>query len=258
MKKSTRIPDVIVETEAVALVREEANTSLLTGYASRLIGRSGTGKTCAMWHVAHEMGGIYCEVTTASKNPKGMMEMLLRAAGYRSSCNSISGIIDDVVHEYSPQVVLRGGKWIREQRLLFVDEIQTAEAPALRELLRVQEQCQFGLVLAGNEERLAGGNKDAATLKQIVSRIMPPCHLPGPSLRDCELIGASFGVEGIPAYKVIASFGTGTDFRELDKLLILAKSLTAGTTGIRLEHVEKALRFMNQKEVLKHIGKEVA
>ena len=258
MRNPLNIPEVTVETETVRIVREAADMSLKIGFPVRLIGRPGTGKTCAMWHVAQEMEDIYCEVTAGCKNVKGMYEMLLRAIDCPSGRNHVSDIADLVFLKYSPDTVLFRGEWVEKRYRVFVDEIQTMEAPALRELLRVQERCQIGLILAGNEERLAGGTKDTATLEQIESRILPPRRLPGPSKQDCELIGTSFGVEEMPAYKALAEFGMSTNFRALVQMLTVAKHLTAGTTGIRLQHIEAAMRFMGKPELLKHMRKEVA
>lgn len=103
----------------------------------------------------------------------------------------------------------------------------------------------MGLVVAGNEERLAGGKKDAETLAQIESRILPPRHLSGPGRRDCELIGASCNVEGKAACDFVTAFGTATNFRALIQLLEIAQRLNGGTRGIRRQHLEAGLRFLN-------------
>lgn len=247
MTDVNHMPDSAVETETMRIVREAAHTSLKIGFPVRLIGRPGTGKTCALWHVARELKGTYCEITAASKNVKGMFEGLLRAIDYASGKNHVSMIADMVYRLYAPveNFCEDLGTWGPVSRLLVIDEIQTLEAQAFRELLRVQERCQLGLVVAGNEERLAGSKKDAETLAQIESRILPRRHLSGPSRCDCELIGASYNVEGKAAYDFIAAFGMATNFRALIQLLEVAQRLNGGTRGICQQHLEAGLRFLN-------------
>ena len=261
MIRPSSIPESIVETETVRIVREAAQMSMAVGYPTRLIGRPGTGKSSALWHVAKEMGGSYCEITGAGKSIKAVFELLLDSINRRCGTNHLSAIADAVYSEFEPQHT-----WCSETddyrfvpRLVFVDEIQTIEATAFRELLRVQERCSLGLVLAGNEERLAASDKDAATWAQIESRILPPQHLPGPSRQDCELICATYNVEGKGAYSLLSTYGSATNFRALIQLLEVAKRLTGDTTGIRFDHVEAAIRLMRPKaEILKLIKSEAA
>lgn len=261
MIRPSSIPEAIVETETVRIVREAAQMSMAVGYPTRLIGRPGTGKSSALWHVAKEMGGSYCEITGAGKNIKSVFELLLSSINKRCGKNHLSAIADAVYYEFEPQQT-----WCSEMndfrfmpRLVFIDEIQTIEATAFRELLRVQERCSLALVLAGNEERLAADNKDAATWAQIESRIMPPQHLPGPSRKDCELIGSTYNVEGTNAYALLAAYGVATNFRALVQLLEVSKRLTGDATGIRCDHIEAAIRLMKPRaEILKLIKSEAA
>lgn len=259
MTRPEYFPKSIVETETVRIVREAAQLSLDLHLPVRLIGRPGTGKSCALWQVAKEMGGSYCEITAGIKKTKAMLESLLSSIGVKSGKNYASDIEELVYHHFRTKEDFVDGEWRTVTRFLVVDEVQTLEVTAFRELLRVQERCSLGLVLAGNKERLAGGKNDADMLEQIDSRILPPWHLPGPSKRDCELIGSTFNVEGKDAYSVLSAYGMATNFRALVHLLEIAQRLTAGAVGIRREHLEAGLRFIKPKaEVLKLIKSEAA
>ncbi|WP_208989286.1 hypothetical protein, partial [Pseudovibrio sp. POLY-S9] len=44
--------------------------------------------------------------------------------------------------------------------LLIIDEFQTLEASAKRELLNIQETCNLALVISGNGDRIAKSDKD--------------------------------------------------------------------------------------------------
>lgn len=261
MIRPSSIPEGIVETDAVRIVREAAYTSQAVGYATRIVGVPGTGKSTALWHVAKEMGGSYCEITGAQKNIKSMYELLLRSVGAYRGTKYISDLAEEAFHSLSPRTGFddKTGDWGSFPRIIFVDEIQTLELTAFRELLRVQERCHLTLVLAGNAERLAGSNRDKATLSQIESRILPPLYLPGPSARDCELIGTMFNVEGKDAYKLLVAYGMATNFRALVQLLEVALRLTADISGVRSEHIQRAIKFMKPNaSVLKRISTEAA
>jgi len=258
MERPANIPASIVETDTVVIAREVATVATNFLCSVHLIGRAGTGKSTALWHVACDMGGSYCEVSQASKNTKGLFELLLDSIGCRTGKKYLSDIADEVYHLFRPALTWDGDGWKHQPRLLVVDEVQTLEAPAFRELLRVQEKCELALVIAGNAERLAGRAKDANTWEQIESRISIQRHLPGPSRRDCDLIGSAYNVEGADAYEALAAFGMRTNLRDLTKLLEFARGLTGGT-GIRLKHLEDALRLRKPKaDVLRLLKSEAA
>lgn len=256
--RPANIPESIVNTEAVRIVREMADTSLLHRKPVRIVGRPGTGKSTSLWHVAHAMGGWYCEIAQGSKAPKSMFEQLVKTAGRwgaHSQRTAISILSDEVYSYYEPRhAVSADGGWKYVPRLLVVDEVQTLDATAFRELLRVQEKCELGLVVAGNEERLAGTRKkDAATWEQVESRILLTRHLPGPSKEDCEGIGSAYNVEGSDGYAVLVCYGMSTNFRALTHLLEVAASLTGGSVGIRRAHLEAALTLVSPKTNLQKL-----
>ncbi|MGG7517671.1 AAA family ATPase [Allorhizobium undicola] len=251
MERPANVPATIVETDTVQIAREIATVAMEYRCSVHLIGRAGTGKSTALWHVARELGGSYCEVSQATKSTKGLFELLLDSIGRRTGKKYLSDIADEVYYYFQPRETVSEEGWTYTPRLLVVDEVQTLEASAFRELLRVQEKCEVALVLAGNAERLAGRAKDANTWEQIESRISIQRPLPGPSRRDCDLIGSAYNVEGKDAYAALAAFGMRTNLRDLTKLLQFAAGLTGGT-GIRLKHLEDALRLRKPKsDVLK-------
>jgi hypothetical protein len=263
MIRPPNVPATIVHTEAVKIVQEMAELSLLLGKPVQIVGRPGTGKSTSLWHVANAMGGRYCEISQASKTPKGMLEMLIKTAGrwgYHSQRQSIGTLADEVYSYFEHrQVIADDGSWKHKPQLLVVDEVQTLEAPAFRELLRIQEKCEMGLLVAGNAERLAGTRKkDAATWDQVESRILAARDLPGPSKADCESIGSARNVEGADAYELLARFGMSTNFRALTHLLDFAARLTGDGVGIRRTHLEAAIRITSPKTNLPRLLKSEA
>ncbi|OJF99972.1 ATP-binding protein [Pararhizobium antarcticum] len=252
-KRPANIPARIVETDTVKIARMASKFSLDMGFPVHLIGRPGTGKSSALWHIAQDMGGGYCEVSAQSRSTKGMFQMLLGTLGIADDHKYISDLSDDVYRCFMPinRYCSEAGCFVDVPHFLVVDEVQTLEATALRELLRVQEKCSLGLVIAGNAERLATTRRDAATWAQIESRIGMQRHLPGPSICDCELIGAAFNVEGKDAYAALSAYGTRTNFRDLVQLLETARRMSGPETGhavgIRLIHLQNALSTLTAR-----------
>lgn len=179
--------------------------------------------------------------------------MLLGSLGIADGHKYLTDLSDDVYRTFMPsnRYCTDAGAFIDKPRFLVVDEVQTLEATAFRELLRVQEKCSLGLVLAGNAERLANTRRDAETWAQIESRIGMQRHLPGPSIRDCELIGSAFNVEGKDAYAALSAYGTRTNFRDLVQLLETARRMsgteTGNVVGIRLIHLQNALSTLTAR-----------
>ncbi|MFB2553223.1 hypothetical protein [Ensifer soli] len=122
-----------------------------------------------------------------------------------------------------------------------MDEAQTLEATALRELLNIQETCEFALIISGNGERIAKTKFDKGAWEQIDTRVGMDITLPGLNREDCQMIGATYGVEGMDAYNTISNFGTRTSVRLLARLLDNARSLTAKGGAIRLKHIETVI-----------------
>ncbi|MDH0614219.1 MULTISPECIES: ATP-binding protein [unclassified Agrobacterium] len=248
--RPANIPEIIVETATVKLVREAAQYSLDLRFPVRLIGKPGTGKSSALWHIAQDFGGVYCEISQQSKAPKGMLELLLKEAGQLTRQKYIDELANEAYYYFrsGSRYNQKTGAYVEGPILLVVDEVQTLEVPAFRELLRIQEKCGIGLLLAGNAERLASTRKkEADTWAQIESRIAMTRQLPAPSRTDCDLIGSTYNVEGMDAYAGLAAYGAKTNFRDLVQLLETAKRLTGGATGIRLAHLKSALGILTTK-----------
>ncbi len=234
-----KLPDreYYVEISSVKRIREGIRYALTFGEPVRISSQAGFGKTTALYYLAEELKGHYCLIGQAHKNAGDMYRALLAAFkiyhGANYTRDLFNRLVGDLQNKNYNRVIFE-----RPRLLLIVDEIQTLEATALRELLNIQETCDIALVMSGNGERIARTKIDQAAWKQIDSRIGMEINLPSLSARDCELLGAAYGVEGMDAYEAICNFGTQTTARMLGRLLENAKRLTAGTGAIRLRHIE--------------------
>lgn len=234
-----KLPDrkYFVEIGAVSRIKEGIQYAFDMGEPVRITSQAGYGKTTALFYLARELGGSYCQIGQAHKSTPDMYRALLAACGILHDCNYARDLFARIIDRLgpaSPQLLPES----QPRRLIIIDEIQTLEATALRELLNIQETCNLALIMSGNGERIAKSKIDQAAWKQIDSRIGMEISLPGLSRKDCDLMGAAYGVEGMDAYAAIANYGTQTTARMLGRLLESARLLTAGTGGIRLSHIE--------------------
>ena len=184
-----------------------------------------------------------------------MYRMLLSAFGIYHEGNYTRDLFGSLIRRLEPR------SWERAtepRRLLIVDEIQTLEATAQRELQNIQETCNLALVMAGNGTRLAKSKVDPQTWKQVDERLGMKIKLPALSRQDCDLIGSAYGVEGMDAYEAIANFGMQTTARHLGRLLREAKALTGDTRGIQLKDIRNVLRSKPDFADLKLLRPEAA
>lgn len=230
------------EIGSVRRIREGVAFSQNFGLPTRIISKAGYGKTTALFYIAKDLGGAYCLAGHAHKTVPDMYRMLLSAFGFGVAKNYTRDLFDDLIWKLKPS------EWEREygekkpRKLLIVDEVQTLEATAQRELLNIQETCDLALVICGNGERLAKTKIDRAAWEQIDSRIGMEISLPKLTRHDCELIGSSYGLEGMDAYEAIGNYGTQMTARHLGQLLDSAKRLIRTGGTIKLQHIEAVLQ----------------
>ncbi|QND52788.1 ATP-binding protein [Phyllobacterium sp. 628] len=231
--------ELFVEISAVKRIRDGIQYAQNIGSPVQIVSDPGYGKTTALYYLAKDMGGVYCHVGQSHKSVPDMYRMLLAACGIYHDCNYTRDLYGVLIRS------LRPSEYALEhepRKLLIVDEIQTLEATAQRELQNIQETCNLALVISGNGTRLARTKVDHTAWKQVDERLGMKIKLPRLDRQDCDLMGAAYGVEGMDTYNAIADFGSRTNARFLGRLLNDAKMLTSGTGGIRLHHIQTVLK----------------
>ncbi len=230
-----RLPDRkhFVDIGSVQRCREAIQYAQSFGEPVRIVSDAGYGKTTALYYLSHEFDGVYCQVGQAHKSTADMYRLLLAAFGIWHDFN--------YMRDLSSKLISALTSYSSRRTLLIVDEVQTLEATAQRELLNIQETCDIALIVSGNGDRIARSKIDYGAWKQIDSRIGMEIMLPGLSRKDCQLMGAAYGVEGLDAYNAIVNYGTKTTPRMLGRLLRNAKELTADSTAIQLKQIEATL-----------------
>lgn len=221
-----------VETRTALLLRAALGTAVQLSCPVLAVGDAGLGKTVALRRIASETRAAYCEVAQHTKNIKPMFQLLHEAFGLFQSSKFVYDLAQACKRNIGPE------------RPLIVDEYQNFAPTVLRELLHIQEQCGFPLLLVGNRERLAGGRRDAGALDQIESRLPYRVAVGKPTRDDCVSIGVEYNVEGRDAYEALAAYGQRTSLRALCFLLDMCAAATGGRGGIALRHIETALGNM--------------
>ncbi|MCL7998269.1 ATP-binding protein [Brucella sp. 21LCYQ03] len=241
---------------AVKRARDGIVYAMNFGESVQIVSPAGYGKTTALHYLAEEFGGIYCQVGQAHKSVPDMYRLLLSAFNiYYDSNNYTRALYDTLVERLSRDISYHE---VRNKRLLLiVDEVQTLEATAQRELLNIQETCNLALVISGNGERLTS-KVDRGAWDQIDSRMGMRIKLPGLSKQDCIDIGSAFGVEGMDTYEAISNYGRRTNARYLGRLLREAKALAAGTAAIQLHHIQGVMKAKGRLDDLRLLKPEPA
>lgn len=226
---------------SVQRIREGIVYAQCFQWPARIVSKAGYGKTTALYYLAQEMGATYCLAGQAHKTVPDMYRMLLTAFNIRTDRTYTRELFNDLVWNLKPSQWEIDTGAPSKRHTLIVDEVQTLEATAQRELLNIQETCNLALIISGNGERLARTKIDRAAWDQIDSRIGMDITLPSLTRKDCELIGAAYGVEGMDAYEALANYGTQTTARYLGQLLDTARRLVREGGAIRLAHIEAVL-----------------
>lgn len=242
----TRDDGVFAEIKAVSRARDAIRFAMLMPYPSRIISPPGRGKSTALRHLAKEFDGAYIEIGATDKDVMGMYLSLLNVLnGFyfgnpnkkRDALQSLSIALGGVACNVSDN-----------KKLVIVDEFQTLEDTAKRELIRVQEDLGIALVISCNPERLAGGNeKPSRAIRQIEDRIGLNIELPALDDEDCDLIAQAYGVSGDDAVSAARALGAKTSARELCRTLQYARLTVPDGAAVRLTQIKNAVVALKGK-----------
>lgn len=241
-----------VETNAVRVIRTAMDRARKWPYPSRVISRPGMGKTTALKHFASDLEAVYCSVQARYKKTEGMYLMLMAAYGPEPD--------KEVARDNARQLYSELPQLDYACIPLVVDEYQTLEATALRELLNIVAECKIPLVLVGNGERLAKEPKDdRPALEQIWNRVRPTYVIDPPDLEDCRAFAIEFDVEcKQPTYAALAAYGAKTSIRDLVCLLQEAREVR-GAGIVTLEDIRTAvLTIYGRRDALKLLQSDQA
>lgn len=236
--------DVFVEIKAVSRARDAVRFAMLMPYPSRIVSPPGLGKSTALRHLAEEFGGAYLEIGATDKDVLGMYLALLRAFDGYQFGNSRRGALESV----SMELRSRASHTLGRKDVVIIDEFQTLEDTAKRELLRLQEEFGIALVLSGNPERLADGSRGPSrAIQQIEDRIGLNVELPALDDEDCDLIAAAYGVSGDDAISAARALGAKTNARDLCRVMQYARLTAPQGASVRLTHIKNAVMALKGK-----------
>ncbi len=177
-----RFTDRYVETSATRDINTALDLAKNTPMVISISGAPGTGKTTALLHRTIENNERCCSITSAHKSVRGLMLLLLEVYGcgfYRDRPSTYD--IHNKLYYTLPGYGFDG----RYPSLLIIDECQSLNNDAMRELLSMQEHASISLVLSGNDQRLAQTKSHDSALGQIARRIDWRIQLGQPTTEDC-------------------------------------------------------------------------
>lgn len=249
-----------VETDAFSVIKTWFDYALATGKAVRVFGDPGLGKTVSLLKLVENTGARMMTVTQRSKSTMGMYDAIIRSFGEIPDCQYLRQFIDRAERivgipphktEAFDPVDFKNYGW-NPARLLIVDEYQTLEPTALRDLLEFSWNTQLPLFLSGNSESLADRSKQSRQAQeQLNQRLLWSFKIGKPSYRDCRNIGIEFNVEGADAYEAVAAFGMRKSLRELVVLLEKAMLFMGDSGSIKLPTLEMTLLANGGEQALK-------
>ena len=236
------------ETESMGKIRNAVNFAIRTVESSSfsepmpslILGKPGTGKTAALLKIASEdQRMIYVQASEGDRKTKGLMKTILQTMSVwhdrRFSYDLVELVVDQINNRPN------WSNAVEARDIILVDEYQSYDLGAIRELMKVCEHSFVPLILAGNQERLKATQVEKTALDQIQSRIGAKVSVQDhPTPKDCEKIGVTYNVEGKDAYNWLRNIGRSYSLRELTRVLDFCHDMTGGKGGIRLHHLQEA------------------
>ncbi len=204
-------------------------------------GPSGTGKSSALIHFAPAYRATYCECSDFNKTPIGAFRMLMAAYGFRSDAKQYAEMAAILYERLNWRSFDHQGQPNpKAPEPLFVDEWQTLEPAAQREILRLAETCRLPLVLSGNGESLRS-RRNRVALEQISTRITAVFETERLSHEDSVSICIDWNVEGAPERKLVWRLAQAMPFRELNRILVAARAHRGAAGSIVLANLSAAV-----------------
>jgi DNA transposition AAA+ family ATPase len=140
------------------------------------------------------------------------------------------------------------GHLLENDRLKFhclvVDEIQNADAAAIRVLLSLNEHAGLPLVMVGNEDALKSPSSRNAAWEQISDRVTKIVELETALAKDAEAIARAWGATLPDTLKVVLAFAETHSLRKVVQLLKTARALAAGGDDLTVANIELALGYL--------------
>lgn len=132
---------------------------------------------------------------------------------------------------------------------LIVDEIQNADAAAIRVLLSLNEHAGLPLIMVGNEDALKSPANKSAAWEQISDRVTKIVQLETSLAKDAEAIARVWGANLPDTLKVVLAFAETHSLRRVVQLLNTARALAEGGGELTVSNIEVALGYLRPPSV---------
>ncbi|KQX34094.1 hypothetical protein ASD04_17795 [Devosia sp. Root436] len=234
-----------VEISTGTIIRNALDQAISSGHPARIVGPSGIGKSGVIAEILDEGLALGCEVRLPDSSPRGVYRMLLRLYEIKVTNTTLNELADRVYREIPER---NHGEWIEP---IILDEFQSIEPLALRELLRVQSKIGFGLLLVGNGETVVKrANADQVrAMEQINNRFGMDIKIDGLLDSDFDRVADEWAVENEASTRdALARYGRQFSLHQLVMLLTSARKLS-GIGTVRMEHLRAMVELTNRSRL---------
>ena len=237
-----------VDIAAARAVRSAIEMSVSLGEPTAIVGPSGTGKSSALQHYAPIYRATYCECADFNKTTIGVFRMLIAAYRLPTDAKHAADMADILYNRLAPHESWYSRQYpVDPPQPLFIDEWQTLEPSAQRELLRLTETCRIPLVVSGNGQSLRT-RKHMGALEQISTRLSSVFHTEQLTRDDAISICIDWNVEGAAERELVWRLAQAMPFRELNVRLVAARADRGDAGSIRLANLAAAIHAIDAPE----------
>lgn len=222
-----------VDIATARTVRDAIEMAFSLQQPMSVVGPSGTGKTAALLHFSGIYGATYCECTDFNKSTIGVARLLIEAYGFRTDAKHSADLWSVLYSRLHPDF-----------GPLFVDEWQTLEPAAQREVLRLTEKRGVPLIVSGNGESLRN-RRNRGALEQISTRLSTVFQTHPLTRDDTISICLDWNVEGAAERELVWCMAQAMPFRELNVRLVAARADRGEAGSIRLANLAAAINAID-------------
>lgn len=229
-------PDRFAETSVSQQIEDAVAFATLTECAVGVRGRPGIGKSSTIGRLLNRREAYVAafEIPAGAGTQRNVVKWAMTALDVPSWGGQHIGALISHIRDRSRL----------KFNCLIVDEIQNADAAAIRVLLSLNEHAELPLVMVGNEDALKSPSNKNAAWEQISDRVTKIVELKTALGEDAEAIARAWGATLPDTIKAVLAFAETHSLRKLVQLLRTARALAEGGNDLTVANIELALGYL--------------